>query len=260
VGLDKPKVSVLLSQAAQGLSKSTQDATGFRASRLFTAFAHRGLKSISPSTGRSEKFSDKVMAILLLLVKPDLHSSLRDELIKLATSATALWDLVQTDVSEVTVLPALDGTDFVTVDEASPPPGNPDEIIVLFPRITARTCVLATDARPKDIPDAEAESSIQESLICRGIGLPEWSDLVVDGEEEEDERRVDQDRKMREEEKRKLEENLEKLMSAKSLDKVRRRISASRRDSGVAGVGATGLSPVANWLGPNRAIVEIDGE
>lgn len=222
-----------------------------RAARMQAALTMRGLQSqASSSLSRVEIFTNNVMTVLSLLVKSTSHESLRADLLALATSAVALWDAAQTDERELVVYPTIDPkvcngwSQDIAADDA--------KVIVLFPRMVARRYPWILEKRTEDpsapgaIPE-EAEERVEESCIHDGNGLGTWDPVVVDGEEEEEERKAGLEMAAFEEKKRALEESMKKLEPGR-LHK--RRLSQIRRDSiPVAGSGRS-LSAVrmnGNW-------------
>jgi hypothetical protein len=202
-----------------------------------------------PLTTRAEKFADKVMAVLSLLVKPSSHANFRNNLLDLVNSAISLWNIAQTDEREIILHPALDPMKIdewrvltfheITTDEDMSAPH--DGVFMLFPRITARDPARVAESRAKDLkglpgmfPGSEPEPSIRETCIYSGAGLAQWSPLVLDGEEEEEERKNKENMKEVEEERRRIEEkmkNLENLEKSVTGHTGRRRMSGSRRES-----------------------------
>ena len=87
-------------------------------------------------------------------------------------------------------------------------------VLVLFPRITARGCSRITDSPPVGPPDgwvdSESELHVEETCIYGGTGLAKWSEVVIQGEEE-DERKVKEHNKKVEDQRRTLKEDLKKL-------------------------------------------------
>jgi len=230
------------------LIESYGNITGPRAARLYTALSVRGLRSqppevLSSSTStsstpsRADTFANKVMAVLSILIEPSLHANLRGDLLKLAASASSVWDVAQCDKRQFITYPTLDPEDLEDLEDFGgcpddiSPPNN--EIIVKFPRIIAQSCPRGAGARPAGPPggwvESEPEPYIQETLIQRGMGLPKWSSLVMDGEEEEEDMRLDKERKEREEEKRRADESLKELEKAST--RTKRRSLQSKRDS-----------------------------
>lgn len=246
--LQDEKYVSLFNQISNGLVEFYGKGGGLRAARLCTALSMRGLQyqpsaessteqsslvsgSSAPLPGRAEIFTEKVMSVLSLLVEPSLRPKLRDSLFDLAKSAIAVWQIAQTDEREVVVYATIDAESLgERPDDISP--YSTDGVIVLFPRITATSCSRITDLRTMNVPgtfeEAEPELNVQETCIYEGAGLPEWSPLVEQGEEEEDERREVEDEKKREELKRFHEEEAKKL---KNPGMSRRKLSQSRKPS-----------------------------
>lgn len=258
--MQDPKNISLLSLIWDGLANSTDKRqNGPRAAKICAALVMRSLQSQSTSTSRAERFTDNVMAVLSLLVKSDQHENLRNDLISLATAAVSLWDTAQTDEREIKVHDNLNSTSSEEWDQDAPSINN--EIIVLFPRITALRHSRITDTSPVGATgkwaDLEPELSIEETCIHEGEGLPEWSELVVDGEEEEEERKDKQEEKILEERKRILEEDLKKLEKPSLGQK--RKTSYSRRES-VTAAGSSPSSPTTLGMkGARQRLIESDG-
>ena len=252
--LQNPKYVSLLSQISEGLIEYYGKPGGLRVTRICSALALRGIQSqpstVQPSStskpplpGRAQVFCDKVMAVLSFLVNPSLHSSFRKSLLDLAVSAISVWDIAQTDEREVIVDPNLDPAGFEGWHEDIPEPCN--RVLVLFPRITARSYSRTTDSRPVGPPggwvDSEPKLHIEETCIYDGTGLAKWSEVVTQGEEEEEERKVKEQNKMVEDKRRTLEEDLKKL---KNSVIGTRRMSQNKRDSTVA----TTSKPSTVWI------------
>lgn len=249
ITMQESKHVSLLHLISDELAKSPHDSSGGRrAARVHAALTMRGLQSqSSSSTSRPEVFTDKVMAVLSLLVKPSLHPNLRKSLFDLATSAVSLWNAAQTDEREFIVDPTLDPAGYEGWCEDMSTSNN--EIIVLLPRVIARRYPRMVEHLPIGLPgmwvDSEPESHVQETCIHRGMGVAEWSALILAGEEEEEERRAKQERKRVEEKGRVLEEDLKKLEEPSPGH--RRYMSQSRRES-MTGSGSNVSSPSAVWL------------
>jgi hypothetical protein len=210
-------------------------------------------------------FASEVMKILSLLVKTSLHSNLRNDLLDLANSAIVVWNTAQTDEREFIVHPTLDPARLeewrspIFHKDTTETPGPHDTVFVLFPRITALDCSRMADARPVGPPgswiESESQQDVPETCICSGMGLAEWSALVLEGEEEEDERKNEEKRKIVEEKKRKTAEERKMLdekmkmyeEEAKPVAAHKRRISQGRRES-IAGSGSNPSTPTAVWM------------
>jgi len=249
ITLQQPTYHSLLSRISDELAKSTHgESSGLRAARVQAALTMRGLQSqASSSTRRTVEFVDKVMAVLSLLVKPSLHTNLQKDLLDLATSAVSLWNTAQTDERELIVCPNLDPASYDGWDEDMSALNN--GVIVLFPHVIARSYPRTVRHGAVGPPgmwiDSEPEFHIQETCIHRGAGLPEWSALVLEGEEEEEDRRVKRDKADVEQKKRALEEDLKNL--EKPVPGHKRKMSQSRREP-ITGSGSSPSSPTAAWM------------
>ena len=254
--MQEPKYGEFFLQIIDGLVKYYGTSRGPRAARVSTALSMRGLQSqpeaiqsssaskSSPS-GRAEMFVGRVMNVLSLLVKPSLHSNLRNSLFDLAVSAISVWDITQTDERQFVAYPTLDPEWFAGSNEGNSA-SKYKGVIVLFPRIGAGICPRVDKTRPVGPPgmwtDPEPEHSIQETCIVDGDGLAKWSALVVDGQQEVEESNKEEERKDLEEKKRVVEESLERLQKK---DVTHRRGSLqSQRDS----ITESGSSPSLLWM------------
>lgn len=196
------------------------------------------------------------MAILSLIVKPSLHQDLQSDLFDLATSAVSLWNTAQTDQNDIIVYPMLDPASYEGWCEEL---FNCNSgVIVLFPRITMRECSRKVINRPIGPPgtwvDYEPELHVQEICVHDGEGLEEWSELVLDGADEEAERALKQERERAEEQKRLLEERIKKMDEPVEYQ---RRKSLGRRES-FAGSVSSPLSPSATWTRSRQMITKTE--
>ncbi|KAF8865565.1 hypothetical protein BDZ45DRAFT_711151 [Acephala macrosclerotiorum] len=236
--LQDPKYALFFDKISEGLAEYYGKNGGLRAARLCTALALRGLQSqpppVRPSSAstpsRAHVFSDKVMDILSLLVKPSLHPNFRGSLLGLAVSAMSVWDAAQTDEREIIVDFTLDPKSLEGWHAGIPADQN--DCFVLFPRITARACPRIIDTRPVGPPggwvDSEPEIHVQETCIYGGTGLGKWSAVVLEGEEEEEERKAEEYNKELEEQRRVFEEGLKKLKNPMA---EKRRMSQNKKES-----------------------------
>ncbi|RDL38183.1 uncharacterized protein BP5553_05616 [Venustampulla echinocandica] len=139
-------------------------------------------------------FADKVIAVLSLLVKLSLYPNLRNNLLDLAVSSISMWNVAQTNEREFVAYPTLDLEGLDGWYEGISTPSN--DVIVLFPRIIARTCSRVADTRlvgPLGMwIDSEPDSYVQETCIHGGTGLAKWLALVLEGDEEEGEMREEE--------------------------------------------------------------------
>ena len=213
--LQTPEQVSLLSEISHGLVKYYGETAGLRAARMCAALTMRGLQSQAPapSPGRAQVFTDKVMAVLSLLVEPSKHPDLRNNLLDLAISAISVWDLAQTDERQIVVDFNLDPASLEGWREDIPP--SHKGVIVLFPCVTARGCPQLFPSRPVGPPgsvvEVEPELPVEKICIHAGAGLGKWTEVVMDGEEEEEERKDEAQNRELEERRRRLEEDLKKL-------------------------------------------------
>ncbi|RDL35986.1 Uncharacterized protein BP5553_06598 [Venustampulla echinocandica] len=252
ITVQDPNQTSLLNQIYYGLAESFHEGkSSLRAARTWAALTMRSLHSQSTSTIRAEIFTDNIMKVLSLLLNPKIHPTLRKDLTHLATSAISLCSIVQTDRLELQVHPTLDPASFEKPEEDIDIANS--RVFVLFPRVTARSCPQIGNARPVGPPggwvDSRPESQFEEICIHKGVGIPEWEQLVRVGEEEEVDRRRKQEIESNEKKRRELEEEIEKLNKPDLGHK--RGISYSRRNSVVVGK-STPSSPTSAWLGAQK--------
>ncbi|EPE33268.1 hypothetical protein GLAREA_06280 [Glarea lozoyensis ATCC 20868] len=128
-------------------------------------------------------------------------------------SAISVWDVAQSDKREVIVEPELDPVSYKGWHENIPE--FQTSILVLFPRVAAQEYSRTSVSRSASIPgrwvEPEPELHILETLIHGGKGLAKWSEVVLEGEEEEEDRKAKEENKRIEERKRMLQEDLKKL-------------------------------------------------
>ena len=266
ITLQDPNSDSFFKTVVDGLMESRGKRGGLRAARLWTALSMRSLQSRSPVTqspsasklltsSRTKMFIDKVMAVLSLLVKPSLHTNLRNNFSDLAESAISIWNVAQIDERELVADLTLhvEGFDGWCEDTSASNQG----IIVLFPRVIARSCSRAADRRSVGPPgawiDSEPTQSVQETCIYPGAGLAKWSALVLEGEVEEEGRKEGEDRKKREEKRKTLEDDLKKL------DKAEKPLAGHRRGSHTKRGSTTGSQsrPSAVWMnGASQRMVD----
>lgn len=125
----------------------------------------------------------------------------KKDIIHVAESAASLWDTAQIDELEIEVCARLDPSNrkewrSVEFDPPSSldkgglktdiPTSTRNRIYVLFPRIVARSFGKISPAHvpPGGWPEVEEALPPEETCIHPGVGLAEWSTLVIRGEEE----------------------------------------------------------------------------
>jgi hypothetical protein len=249
VTVEDPIQTSLLNQTYNRLAESSQKSTSsLRAARTCAALIIRSLHSQSTSTKRAEKFTNNIVKVLSLLLNPKILPALRKDLTRLATSAISLWSIVQGDECELQVHPTFDPASFERPEEDINITGS--RVFVLFPSVTAQICPRIGNAYPVSPPGGwvypKPELQIEEICIHKGVGLPEWDQLVRAGEDEEVQRRRKQEIESNEKKRRELEEEIEELKKPDLGHK--RAISYNRRNSVAAGKSTT-LSPSLIWLG-----------
>ncbi|RDL33074.1 uncharacterized protein BP5553_08513 [Venustampulla echinocandica] len=182
-------------------------------SRLVSERLSSTSKLSTSLSGRAQVFNNNVMAVFSLLVKPSLHSDVRTDLLDLARSAISVWDVAQADEREVIVEPGLDPVGHKGWHDNIPE--SQTNILVMFPRIIARGYSRTSVSRSANIPgrwvDPETELHILETPIYGGKGPTKWSEVVLEGEEEEEDWKAKEEDQKIKEKKRTLQEDLKKL-------------------------------------------------
>jgi len=198
--MQHPELSSCLSKMSDSLDQRSQDG---RVANVWTALTIRALQLIqddtvalpvldskkAPSTGSTiaERIISKIFLSLSPLINLSQAESLRTELHAVMNSSTDVWNYAQASGLKITIHPLLDrayreewrSQEF---DPALPSDENgtdPDltsntrpRVFTLFPRVLAR---IQEDLPPGSFPNFEP------TVIHPGVGLPEWSSLVVRG-------------------------------------------------------------------------------
>jgi hypothetical protein len=204
------------------------------------------------SSGRAEEVASKVVSVLTPLVSSPQYEDLRVDLLNLAKLATDIWNDAQTGESKIIVYPKLElayreewrsrkfdpaslSRDY---DESKPDITSKTHprIFTLFPRIIAQEVAgpIKHDAGPPGSwpPESDQGPRTIETCIHPGIGLPEWSPLVVRGKEEIEN----------------TDEYLSKaLENAKKELKSNRRLTGHGRRESIASLASTPSSPTQQW-------------
>lgn len=153
-------------------------------------------KQYLPATGstRANSVINKVFGVLSSLVSSSQTESLRRDLVNLIESSVEVWNNAQAGGSDITISQLLDRAHREEwrsphFDTASPVDvGGLDSdiasnthprVFTLFPRIMARI-------QGKTMPGSWSDSDL--AVIHPGVGLPEWSPLVVRGKSNQEER------------------------------------------------------------------------
>lgn len=234
---------------SDSLDKSSQDG---HIANVWTALTMRALQSLQvdtvaspvleskklPSTGsiRADSVISKVFLSLSPLVSSSQTETLRTDLHAVVHSSADVWNNAQAGGLEITINPLLDRAHREEwrsrqFDPALPFDGDgpdPDlvsntypRVFTLFPRVSVR---IQDKLPPGSWPNSEP------TVIHPGVGLPEWSPLVVRG-------KVDQEEK---------EDYINKAMANARKEASRRVLGHGRRAS--RGSSTTGPpSPSAQW-------------
>ncbi|KAH8808782.1 hypothetical protein F5884DRAFT_381804 [Xylogone sp. PMI_703] len=222
---------VLLLNTIAEILKSNQGTNGAYISKIWSALTERALQSPElegPMQDRATKVVQGIRHILLPLVSQEEAQNFTNDILKLSQSAIAVWNASQTDELEIKVCSELDPElrEQWRCKELDPPmlPTNKNDkakadipsattkrIFILFPRIEARSFSKTSGSRPTlpgGWPEAETEQALApvETCIHPGVGLPEWSVLVVRGHEE-----VERLKKDKEEEERLYQESFQEF-------------------------------------------------
>ncbi|KAL5318074.1 hypothetical protein ACEPPN_015178 [Leptodophora sp. 'Broadleaf-Isolate-01'] len=207
LAVQHPGLSDCLSKISDSLDKSSQDG---RIANVWTALTIRALQLLQdgttappvleskkpPSTGSTiaESIISKVFLSLSPLISLSQAETLRTDLHAVVNSSANVWNHAQASGLKITIDPLLDRAyreewRSQQFDPALPSDGNgtdPDlasnthpRVFTLFPRVSAR---IQEDLPPGSFPNFEP------TVIYPGVGLPEWSSLVVRGKAYQEER------------------------------------------------------------------------
>ena len=239
----EPKLVVaLLAEILNEVEKSSLTSNGSRrAATVWKALTVRALHSMSaastPNTYvenretssaqltscRAEKVVCDVVKDLSPLLNMSEVDKFKEELLHLAHVAISVWASAEADEPHFIIETKLDRANHAKwrseifeplLGDGEPDVGIPsstrERIYTLFPRIIAQKYIKPAE-KPPILPgswhDEEQQPPAMEVLyIHHGIGLPEWSRLVVRGQEEEKETKEDLRKAAEEKRKEKREE------------------------------------------------------
>jgi hypothetical protein len=222
----QPKLVALLAEISNEVEKSSPTSNGSRrAATVWKALTVRALHSMSaasmPNTymenretsspQRTSCRADEVVRDVVKVLSPLLNMSevdqFEEELLHLAHVAISVWASAEADESHFIIETKLDRANhakwrsdiFEPLGDGEPDVGIPsstrERMYTLFPRITAQKYIKAAE-NPSKLPgswhnEEQQQPAIEVLYIHHGIGLPEWSRLVVRGQEEEKETKED---------------------------------------------------------------------
>lgn len=194
------------------------------------------------------EFVNEVLSRLEPIINPQYREALAGKLHNLAYDSMLLWDEVQTDQLDFEIIlnlaPAhqsqwwtqdVDEDNGATTNLSSTRKTRP-RIFTRFPRIIAR---------PSDFNENSEANKTQEIIIHPGLGLPEWSALVISGKKEVEERQ---------EREKDLRERVAKEMAKEMSERAPKRSNSSRRGSMATSVLGPS-SPTARWSEAKTMVV-----
>jgi hypothetical protein len=217
-----------------------------------------------PLMSRAARVVHDVLSALSPLLTPTQEADLREELSNLTKSAISLWVSAEADESgfivSLTLDPAnrdewrsrdfdpllSDPTTEGTAAKEMVSATNP-RIFTLFPRITAKKLPKPVETQaglPGSWPSAELPPRTAD-VVCihEGVGLPEWSRLVMSGKQEQVEIE------------RELEDAAAMVFKGRNM-KTARNNSSSSRSGSIAGSVSSPISPSALWNRGRTAVEE----
>jgi hypothetical protein len=217
-----------------------------------------------PLMGRAVRVVHDVLSVLSPLLTPTQEEDLREELSNLTESAISLWTSAEADesrfIASLTLDPAnrdewrskefdpplSDPTSEGTTAEIVPPT-NP-RIFTLFPRITAEKLPNPVENQaglPGSWPSAKPPPRTAD-VVCihEGVGLPEWSRLVMSGKREQVEIE------------RELEDAKAMVLKERNMRAARNNSMTSSRSGSIAGSVSSPISPSALWNRGRTAVEE----
>ncbi|RFU29026.1 hypothetical protein B7463_g7322, partial [Scytalidium lignicola] len=258
----QPGQSIFLKMLADGL-KSCQGANGGYISTIWSALTERAIRSSSPKSlpqDCAKRVVEEIFKDLSPLIWQPQQQLFKDDIFKLVTSAISIWDKARTDEREIEVCSKLDpglretwrSSDFdpplLSSNDKNGwktdiPSATRKEIFILFPRIMARSFSKISDSRttlPGGWPEPELAPQPEETCIYEGVGLAEWSALVVRGEEE-----MQRQKQEKEDKARFLQEKIKEL--EKQYDTGTKNNSGKNGDSLVIMTISGPPSPTEQW-------------
>lgn len=197
---------------------------------------------LSPLPRHKNEYEDVVVEGMLLclepMIKPDARSLLREKLQNLVLGAMELWNEVQTDQLDFEISLNLDPakqSEWWTqdIDEDNDAGKNLSATTKTRPRIFPRFPRII--ARQPDFNDNIEASKAKDIIIHPGLGLPEWSSLVLSGKEEAEERR----------EREKV--LMERIAAEMAIDMAKERSERASKRSRRGSVAHGPSSPTARW-------------
>ncbi|CZR58808.1 uncharacterized protein PAC_08700 [Phialocephala subalpina] len=270
--LSNPKFATLLDEIYTRLANNNYGGKNGYAAVVWKVLGMRVLQSqdqdlqlnpISTSHEASHYLSRASQAVqdilkkLSPLIAPAEKVQTQEALLRLAQAAVYVWNFAETDKLKIEVCLSLNSFDrniwrsirfdpILSMEDASSEMDiklfTHPRVFTLFPQVFAQSLSLTAEPAPHilgSFSTPQQEFSITKIRIHPGIGLPEWSALVVRGKVEEEENKAFQ---------REVMENARKLARTGRNRK-------SSRSASVSGSMSGPRSPSARW-GTNGAKVK----
>lgn len=173
-----------------------------------TSTESREPSSAQRTSCRADEVVRDVVAVLSPLLNRSEVDQFEKELVHLVRVAISVWASAEADESHFVIETKLNRANHdkwrsdvfePLLGEGEPDVGIPsstrERVYTLFPQITAHKYIKAAENPPK-LPgswhnEEQQPPEIKVLYIHHGIGLPEWSRLVVRGQEEEKETKED---------------------------------------------------------------------
>lgn len=145
------------------------------------------------------KVIEEIMRVVNPLLDPSQEANFRQDILSVVQDAYSVWIVAQTGTYEINFCSQLDPArrsewrpldyDHPSSDSVSmhTVPATHPRVFSLFPEITARKLYFIsekTEGPPGSFPEPNEPSQMAELRIHTGVGLAEWSPLVIRGKEE----------------------------------------------------------------------------
>lgn len=160
-----------------------------RALELLQEGSHQKSGSKSPSNGRAKNVLSKVYSVLSPLLTPSKSRNFASDLGALADLAIDVWQTAQTGDYRIKVIPRLDPARYQEWRSQAFDPMMirdsrnmvSDDIFILFPRVDAMILSGRSERSPRSSPSESERNSVIGVCLHPGKGLPQSSELVLNG-------------------------------------------------------------------------------
>lgn len=182
-------MNALDSSSLSGQPANIWTALTMRALELLQEGSHQKSGSKSPSNGRAKNVLSKVYSVLSPLLTPSKSRNFASDLGALADLAIDVWQTAQTGDYRIKVIPRLDPARYQEWRSQAFDPMMirdsrnmvSDDIFILFPRVDAMILSGRSERSPRSSPSESERNSVIGVCLHPGKGLPQSSELVLNG-------------------------------------------------------------------------------